>query len=298
MEHKPLQWHPAFQAVLQIELEGEKEYLQFHEEFNLTKKPLQIDTLIIKESNRKITKSIGRIFSRYNIVEYKNPGASFGINDFFKVNGYACLYQAAGREPKIQPSEITVTLVVNQYPDKLITFLRKTYGSDITEKFPGIYYISKLLFKFQLLIIHQLSPVETIWLSRLRSDLKIGEDIEPLAKAYKGKENTPVYEAAMDLIIRANWKKYKEGCNLCNALEELFADKLEQREHLGIEKGIEKGIERSIIELLSELGPVPDALHDRIHLQKDVNILTAWLKLAARSKSISDFQKNTDNPVS
>lgn len=81
---------------------------------------------------------------------------------------------------------------------------------------------------------------------------------------------------------------------MCNALEELFADKLEQREHLGIEKGIE----RSIIELLSELGPVPDALHDRIHLQKDVNILTAWLKLAARSKSISDFQKNTDNPVS
>ena len=193
MEHKPLQWHPAFQAVLQIELEDEKEYLQFHEEFNLTKKPLQIDTLIIKESDRKITKSIGRIFSRYNIVEYKNPGASFGINDFFKVNGYACLYQAAGREPKIQPSEITVTLVVNQYPDKLITFLRETYGSDITEKFPGIYYISKLLFKFQLLIIHQLSPVETIWLSRLRSDLEIEEDIEPLAKAYKGKENTPVY---------------------------------------------------------------------------------------------------------
>ena len=54
MEHKPLQWHPAFQAVLQIELEAEKEYLQFHEEFNLTKKPLQIDTLIIKESGRKI----------------------------------------------------------------------------------------------------------------------------------------------------------------------------------------------------------------------------------------------------
>lgn len=81
---------------------------------------------------------------------------------------------------------------------------------------------------------------------------------------------------------------------MCNALEELFADKLEQREHLGIEKGIE----RSIIELLSELGPVPDALHDRIRLQKDVNILTSWLKLAARSKSISDFQKNTGNPVS
>ena len=149
MEHKPLQWHPAFQAVLQIELEAEKEYLQFHEEFNLTKKPLQIDTLIIKESGRKIEKSFGRIFSRYNIVEYKNPEVSFGIHDFFKVNGYACLYQAAAeREVKILPSEITITLVVNKYPDKLIKFLRETYGSEITEEFPGIYYISKLLFKF------------------------------------------------------------------------------------------------------------------------------------------------------
>ena len=220
MEHKPLQWHPAFQAVLQIELEAEKEYLQFHEEFNLTKKPLQIDTLIIKESGRKIEKSFGRIFSRYNIVEYKNPEVSFGINDFFKVNGYACLYQAAAeREVKILPSEITITLVVNQYPGKLIKFLRETYGSEITEEFPGIYYISKLLFKVQLLIIHQLSPEETIWLSRLRSDLEIQKDIEPLAKAYKGKEQDPVYEAAMDLVIRANWKKYKEGCDLCNALE-------------------------------------------------------------------------------
>ena len=96
---------------------------------------------------------------------------------------------------KILPSEITITLVVNKYPDKLIKFLRETYGSEITEEFPGIYYISKLLFKVQLLMIHQLSPEETIWLSRLRSDLEIQKDIEPLAKAYKGKEQDPVYEA-------------------------------------------------------------------------------------------------------
>ena len=31
---------------------------------------------------------------------------------------------------------------------------------------------------------------------------------------------------------------------MCNALRELFADELEEREHRGIEKGIEKGIER------------------------------------------------------
>ena len=44
-----LQWHAGFQAVIQIELEEDQEALQFLPEYNLTKKPLQIDTLIIKK---------------------------------------------------------------------------------------------------------------------------------------------------------------------------------------------------------------------------------------------------------
>lgn len=45
---KPLQWHPAFQAVLQIEFEREAGHLQFLKEYNLTDSPLRIDTLIVK----------------------------------------------------------------------------------------------------------------------------------------------------------------------------------------------------------------------------------------------------------
>lgn len=43
----PLQWHPAFCSSLQIELEGEP--LEFRNEYNLTRKPLQIDVLVIKK---------------------------------------------------------------------------------------------------------------------------------------------------------------------------------------------------------------------------------------------------------
>ena len=46
---KVLQWHPAFQAVLQIEFSGEAQYLQFFKEYNLTDSPLRIDTLVIKK---------------------------------------------------------------------------------------------------------------------------------------------------------------------------------------------------------------------------------------------------------
>ena len=62
---KVLQWHPAFQAVLQIEFAGEEKYLQFFKEYNLTDSPLRIDTLIIKKDQGvQIRKKIGHIEGR------------------------------------------------------------------------------------------------------------------------------------------------------------------------------------------------------------------------------------------
>ena len=81
-----------------------------------------------------------------------------------------------------------------------------------------------------------------MWLSRLRSGLSLHEDIEILASEYKGMERNPLYETAMDLIIRANWETYQEVREMCDALMELFADKLEEREILGIENGLRQGV--------------------------------------------------------
>ena len=46
---KPLQWHPAFYAGLQIELAEDAENLIFENEHQLGTKPKQIDVLIIKK---------------------------------------------------------------------------------------------------------------------------------------------------------------------------------------------------------------------------------------------------------
>ena len=73
-------------------------------------------------------------------------------------------------------------------------------------------------------------------------------DIEPLAREYKNNKNDPLYQAVMDVIVRANQKQYEEGRRMCEALKELFADELAEREEIGIEKGLrrvsKKGIER------------------------------------------------------
>ncbi|WP_373267139.1 3-isopropylmalate dehydrogenase [Hungatella hathewayi] len=290
MNRHTLQWHPAFQAALQIELIDDSEYLDYKIEFNLTKKPLQIDTLIVKlEPGYQITKNIGRIFRQHNIIEYKNPSDYISINDFYKVNGYASIYQAnTEKELDIPPEEITVTLAGNHYPRKLIVYLKKAYHAGIVKAYPGVYYITGLIFPLQILVTKQLSKKENFWLSRLRSDLDAQEDIEPLAKAYRGKENSPLYSAAMDFIIRANWETYKEVNTMCDALRELFAEELEEQG----KRGLERGKADSIIDLLSDLGPVPEAVLDLVYAQKDLGVLTSWLKLAAKSDSIESFQKN------
>ena len=135
MAKKNLQWHPAFQAALQIELEDDREFLEFHEEYNLNKKPLQLDTLVISmKSGCSIRKTIGRIFRKYNVVEYKNPWDYIDVNDFYKVTGYACLYQSNTEKVREIPSEEYIWLSRlrdNLTIDKDIGTLSKAYkGKD------------------------------------------------------------------------------------------------------------------------------------------------------------------------
>ena len=239
MGKKTLQWHPAFQAALQVELAEDRPYLRFVEEYNLSKKPLRMDTLIIKlEPGHVIKKSIGKLFRQHNIVEYKSPEDYISINDFYKVMGYVCIYQSdTDKVMEILPEELTVTFVCSHYPMALIDHLKKNYGILLREVFEGIYYMDGLMFPMQVLVTDQLSKEDYIWLSRLRKDLEIKSDIEPLALVYKGKEKDPLYQAVMDLIIRANQEQYEEGKKMCEALRELFADELLECKEKGMEQG-------------------------------------------------------------
>ena len=254
MGKKALQWHPAFQAALQVELAKDRPFLRFYEEYNLSRKPLQMDTLIVKlEPGHSVSKSIGRIFRTYNIVEYKSPEDYISVNDFYKVLGYVCVYQADTRKVlEIMPEELTITLVGDHYPGRLVRHLKKRYGVRVRNVHKGIYYIEDFIFPVQLLVTGQLPKEEYAWLGRLRKGLDLKMDIEPLAREYKNNKNDPLYQAVMDVIVRANQKQYEEGRRMCEALKELFADELAEREEMGIEKGIEKGIQ-ALIETCKEL---------------------------------------------
>lgn len=44
-----IQWHPAFCAATELELSANRTDLDFQREYNLSKKPLQIDLLVIRK---------------------------------------------------------------------------------------------------------------------------------------------------------------------------------------------------------------------------------------------------------
>ena len=72
-----------------------------------------MDELIIKVAeNEVIHKNIGRIFKRYNVIEYKSPDDNLTINDFYKVYGYCCFYQSdTDKVCEIPPQELTITFI-------------------------------------------------------------------------------------------------------------------------------------------------------------------------------------------
>lgn len=129
----PIQWHPGFNAVMQIEFEEECDKLRFEAEHNLGKKPLQIDLLVVKlDGGASIRKNIGRIFRKYNIIEYKSPKDYLSVNDFYKVVGYTCFYQADTKHVlEIQPDELTITFVSSQYPRIMMKHLKDFCQLDI-----------------------------------------------------------------------------------------------------------------------------------------------------------------------
>ena len=63
----------------------------------------------------------------------------------------------------------------------------------------------------------------------------------------------------------------------------------ERAERQAIGKAIRKAAD--ILEVLQELGEVPDELKDRILAQQDIVVLKDWLKAAIKVSSIDEFQK-------
>ena len=63
-------------------------------------------------------------------------------------------------------------------------------------------------------------------------------------------------------------------------------------------EGKAEGKAESILELLENLGNISEYLRTRVMAEKDLQILSKWLKLAARVDSIDVFRERMDEGIS
>ena len=256
MKKEVLQWHPAFFAGLQIELEEEKDNLIFENEHQLGTKPKEIDVLIIKkEKDIPVRKNIGRIFRKHNIVEYKSPVDYLSIDDFYKVYAYACFYKAdTPKENSIPITDITITFVCQGYPRKLIKHLKKVWNYQVVRQEAGIYLIDKRMAEdvlpMQIIVTGRLGKKENLWLSSLTNELTDKEGKRRLVEEYQRHSDNILYESVMDVVVRANEKEFEEVKGMCKALEELMADVIEERVAEQVEQRVAEQVEQRVAEQL------------------------------------------------
>ncbi len=241
-------WHPAFFAGIQIELEEDADNLIFENEHQLGTKPMEIDVLIIKkETDRPVKKNIGRIFKKYNIIEFKSPDDSLNVDDFYKVYGYTCFYKADARYINSIPAEeLTITFVAEKYPRKLIEHLKNVKKYRVDEKEKGIYYVYGDLIPIQILITRKLSGEENLWLKSLTNKLNETAAAEKLIENYMDHKESSLHRSMIETIMRANQKLFQEVNGMSDIFMEIVQEKFDRKLKEEVDKAVESAVEEAV----------------------------------------------------
>ena len=202
---KKIQWHPAFYAAAELELKENIEELDLISEYHLSKEPIRIDLLIIKEENAdKVMKNeIGHIMRKYNVLEYKGPGDELSIDTFYKTLGYACLYKGYGKTIDEIPVQIVVISRLNRTMHSSLRILSANADIEDIRKF--------------------LEQTENMKTPRERNNI----------------------DAVLQASVSANYEIYQKvrrANGMCEALRELMKDEIEQDVARGEARGEARGI--------------------------------------------------------
>ena len=245
MNDTDIQWHPGFVSAMELELIDYKGMLYFDSEHNLSKKPLQIDLLVIKKDRPvEITNEIGRIFKKYNVMEYKSPDDSLNIDTFCKVQAYAALYKPEGSTAnEKQIKDITVSLVRERKPAGLFKDLEEM-GMEIEMPYKGVYYIkNNIMFATQVIVTSELPGDGHGWIKSLSHKTKL-QDMKKLldkTRKFKDEHERELANSVLDVALRANkalLDELKGDEEMSGLLLELAEPLIQEREKNAEIKGI------------------------------------------------------------
>lgn len=286
MEDKRIQWHPGFVAAMNLELAQNRNDLIFQKEYNLNTKPLEIDLLIIKkEPAVEITNEIGKIFRRYNILEYKNPTDQLNIDTFYKTEAYAALYKSYGKTTDgIRAEDITVSILREAKPTALFHYFSQ-HNITVSNPYAGIYYLEgAVLFPTQIVVTKELDSFEHTWLTALSEHIP-EQNMRQLV--YKVNRLTDTFdkemaESVMQVTLGANQnliQKIKGEDTMYEVLLEIMEPEISEIKQKSIDEGKQKGRQegrqeaiKDSVDVLRQFGHSDDeikaALIDKYHLSE------------------------------
>ena len=104
-----------------------------------------------------------------------------------------------------------------------------------------IYYVSGPKIPIQVIVTQQLSKEKNLWLRSLTDRIKDKEDMKRLLNEYREKQKNPLYESVMQMIVRANEEKFKEADCMCEALNRIIQDQIEEKIRNSLQAGYDDG---------------------------------------------------------
>jgi len=237
MDDKKIQWHPPYVAAMNLEMRHDIDRFIFVPEYILNTGTLKIDLFIEDTGNIAPANEIGKIFRKYNVLEYKNPKDKLGIDVFVKVQSYADLFKASGEKPDSRNMKsITVSYVRESKPEKLFKYLKKC-GVSIEIPYKGIYYLygSSIPFTTQIIVTKELDHEKHKWLCALSGRLE-EQDLKNLLagiSSLDGKMEKEYADSVLEAALKANKRlaeKLRSDENMSKTLLEIMEPVLKERE--------------------------------------------------------------------
>ncbi len=243
-----IQFHEGFYGAVKARYSWQNDFT-FLQELELGNGPLRVDMLIIKHNADDVLKDdIGQFFKTYNVIEYKSPEDSLSVDDFYKAQGYASIYKGLDRRvDEIPIEDLAVSIFRHSYPRKMFERLKQS-KMQITEKYPGVYYITGALCVQTQVIVTSKLKKDTYPEFKLLAKGFRQENVEQIltkARQVNDPKYTEYIKSVMDVAIAIDKQIFdeikKEADDMNKAVESLFEKEFAEREAEGRAEGRAEG---------------------------------------------------------
>ena len=240
-----IKFHYGFYGAVKVIYGGVRDSFSFLQEQQLGKEPVRLDMLVVRKDDACVLSDpIGSFFRKHNILDYKSPDDALSINDFYKTQGYACIYRSRSVSGEIRGDELTVSIFRHTYPRKMFSMLAGE-GHEVKSDYPGIYRVAgHLTVPAQVVVSSQLPDGEYEALKVLTRNARERDIVKFMDDNQDNRELSEDISAILRVSMAANeelYRRLEEESIMVGAFERFVERRLAKAREEGISVGKAEG---------------------------------------------------------